>query len=95
MNLTATSHNVDDLHGVHLALQVYLWWHKASLVLHKVERIYHIVHCDLAVHTDTQEANDGGLQRVVHCERRALALLHVEADLLEATHVEERFVLDG
>ena len=95
MNLSASRDHVHDLYGVEVVVQLHLGGHEASLVLHEVKCVYHVVGRDLPVHANAEEAYDRALQRVIHGERGSLPLFHVEGDLLEPAHVEEGLVLNG
>ena len=95
MDLAAPGNDVHDLKGVQVRIELHSWRDEAGLILDEVEGIYHVVRRNLTVDAYAEEADDCALERVVHRERGALPLFHVEGDLLEPTHVEESLVLDG
>jgi len=82
------------LHFGASVISVNLLWHYSCLVLDEIESLHHELCSCFSVHSNCQHANDTTCKAIVEAESRAGATFHIEGDRLQATHVEECFVLD-
>lgn len=62
MDLAAPGHDIDDLERVQVRVELHPWRDQASLVLDEVERVNHVVRCDLTMNANAEEADDCALQ---------------------------------